>query len=236
MNQRSTGRTLSRLLWACAALATIGAAVAVARFAPESGQVVSTGSSATAAFAAQGTEERSIQDVIAEAEDVYQAMGAPPRRGPLGEPTSALSNQRGASAVARVDAEGKRAYLSPAEVAMMRSNASAALTRLFTPTLATSMLAVVDRAISMQSGGNFVVGGGGANLKSFDSLAINGDKAQVRATVTHWSLVGQLQPDGSVRWARPENDLVVDLKLVRQGPHQWLISDRNWDFAPGQSP
>ncbi|HZQ29101.1 MAG TPA: hypothetical protein VFA94_15495 [Acidimicrobiales bacterium] len=100
---------------------------------------------------------------------------------------------RAAPPYAHVDASHQHAYLSPDEASMMRSNAASAHARLFTPELSVKMAQIIERAISMESGGTFVESAGGAHVKSFDSTTINGDTAIVKATVTQWDTVGQIQ-------------------------------------------
>src|SRR5581483_4208175 len=75
---------------------------------------------------------------------------------------------RAAPPYAHVDASHQHAYLSPDEASMMRSNAASAHARLFTPELSVKMAQIIERAISMESGGTFVESAGGAHVKSFD--------------------------------------------------------------------
>jgi hypothetical protein len=77
-----------------------------------------------------------------------------------------------------------------------------------------------------------VESGGGATVKSFDSVTVNGDTA----TVTQWDVVGQVQDDGTVRWANPNADIVVTDRLTKAATGDWVISARDWDWAPGNTP
>jgi hypothetical protein len=118
----------------------------------------------------------------------------------------------------------------------MRSNAANALNRLFTPETAKSMAQIVERAIKGETGGSFIESAGGASVKSFDSTTITGNTAVVTATVTQWDTVGQIQPDGSVRWATPQADVNVADNLVREASGTWRVATRTWSYAPGQGP
>jgi hypothetical protein len=230
---RAGNRNRTRtLLWAAAAVSVLAAVALVPRLHSPATRLMSADATDTTTTApAPGT----VQSVVAQAENVYEAMVAPPKRDANGNSTSHFSDDRAASPYAHVDAAG-HAFLDPSWAGAMRSNAANALLGLFTPTLAVTMRGIVDHAIAMETGGQFVESGGGAAVKSFDSVSVNGDTATVKATVTQWDVVGQVQDDGTFRWANPNADIVVTDTLTKAATGAWVISARDWDWAPGNTP
>lgn len=222
------------LLWAAAVVSVLGAALIVPRLGSPATRLVSADATDTTTTAAP--PPGSVQSVVASAENVYEAMIAPANRDQGGNPTSQFSDDPKATPYAHLDAARRHGFLNPNEVAAMHSNATNALASLFTAAMVTKMTTIVDHAIAMETGGAFVESGGGASVKSFDSVNVSGDTATVKATVTQWDVVGQVQDDGTVRWASPQADIVVTDTLTKDANGNWLISARDWDWADGNVP
>jgi hypothetical protein len=81
----------------------------------------------------------------------------------------------------------------------------------------------------------FIPLGGGVSDMQVQSLSVDGDTATVRARLTTWARMSDVQPDGTVVVSQPSNDLLVDARLTRT-PGGWLVTTYDWTFAPGSEP
>jgi hypothetical protein len=76
---------------------------------------------------------------------------------------------------------------------------------------------------------------GGAENARFDTVAVNGNNAEVTGTIQLWASMEQITSSGAVV-ARPANDVTFDAHLVKGDSGTWKVAELDWDFAPGSEP
>jgi len=176
-----------------------------------------------------------VNAVFARSEDTYEAMFAPiPAPGTA---VTVLEDNIGIAPRAMVDSTGRHAYLSAADQATIERRGMAALTQVFTPTMAQREYSILVGVVGTSSSGQDLLGGGGASVVNYVDESINGSQASVRAAVQQWTRIGYVNPQsGKQYWQVNRAIVLVDASLVQSQGGNWLVASRSWNYAPGQGP
>lgn len=112
----------------------------------------------------------------------------------------------------------------------------AALSRYFTPAQARHEQTGLTNAVDAEADPEFRNLGSGVSKVIFDSVAVSGDTATLRAEVTSWAKFQQQQDNGGWATASPVNVMRYNVTMIRNGSGRWLVSSMTGDFAPGSGP
>ena len=216
-------RRIKVLLSATASFALVIAVVALAVAArPGRG---ANGSSQTA----------NVQAAVARAEDVYEAMFAPPPARPLAN--TALEDNAKITPLATLDRTGRHALVTSAQQTTIETRGMAALAQVYTPAMVRSRYRILSGVVGTLSSGQDLLGGGGASVVKYTSESIGQATATVTASVRQWTRIGYVNPQtGKVHWQINRATVIVTDKLKRTASGTWLVSARTWHYAPGQGP
>jgi hypothetical protein len=94
----------------------------------------------------------------------------------------------------------------------------------------------LTNAVNAEADPKFRNVGSGVSKVKFDSVAVSGNTATLRAEVTTWAKFQQQQNDGKWATANPVNVMIYNVTMTRNSSGQWLVSSMVGDFAPGEGP
>jgi hypothetical protein len=213
------------LIGASASLALAAAVLALA----------SAGTPASAGPGQRSSELAAIRDTFASAENVYEAMFAPPPAHPM--PKAALEDNAGVTPVATLDRTRRHALLTTAMQTTIESRGLAALAQVYTPAMVRSRYRILAGVVGTLSSGQDLLGGGGATVVKYLNQSIGQSSAVITAAVRQWTRIGYVNPQtGKVSWQTNHAIVIVTDSLQRTGSSKWLVSSRTWQYAPGQGP
>lgn len=136
-----------------------------------------------------------------------------------------------------VDATHRTAYIPPSVVTASISELRVQLDDVFAPAMEAPLLQSCANALREQSGGSDVAGSGGASIKKYDSVVIEGSHAIIQAVVSAWSVQGYVDHGtGRVTWTRADSEILVTDVLAESPGGRWLVTSRQWQFMPGYQP
>ena len=185
--------------------------------------------------ASTGAQLSAVQHAFAQAEDVYEAMFAPPPATRMA--ASALEDNLAVAPVATLDRTGHRALLTATDQNVIESRGITALSNVYAPALADRMYKILVGVVGTISSGQDLLGGGGASVVKYQSESISGSTAKITASVAQWSRIGYVDPQTGVQhWQVNRAIVIVHDTLQRTASGQWQVTSRVWQYAPGQGP
>lgn len=197
--------------------------------------LASAGTLANGAPSRGNSELVAIRNTVASAENVYEAMFAPPPARPM--PKTALQDNARVAPVATLDQTGHHALLTSAMQATIENRGLAALAQVYTPAMVRSRYRILAGVVRTLSSGQDLLGGGGASIVKYLRASISQSSAVVTAAVRQWTRIGYVNPQtGKAFWQTNHAIVIVTDSLQRTGSDKWLVSSRTWQYAPGQGP
>ena len=159
-----------------------------------------------------------------------------------------LADDVSAKPIAHLDASGRHGYMTPDELARWDLIAVDALNKMFAPSLASGCIDTIRNAARAQTSdtGSYgmngshrqtnltLAGAGGARVKQFEAVTVNGDAATLSAIVTHWLTLGFIDPkSGAVTWQHPEGNWHFEATLQRGEDGHWRVAKEKVDEPSG---
>ena len=121
--------------------------------------------------------------------------------------------------------------------ATIESRGLAALAEVYTPAMVRSRYEILAGVVRTLLSGQDLLGGGGASVVKYMSESINQSTATITAAVRQWTRIGYVNPQtGKVFWQVNQAIVIVTDSLQRSDSGIWLVSNRTWQYAPGQGP
>lgn len=186
------------------------------------------------AVSAQSAQRSAVEAAVWAAEDLEVACPYP--MSPVVTSPRAVFSQH-AVPRAWVDPTSDTAYIPPSVVAASISELHTQLASTFAPDMEAPLLASCANALREESGGSAVGGAGGASIKTFQSVVVEGSRASVQAVVSAWSIQGTVtRATGRVTWTRASTEILVTDVLSESAGGRWLVTSRQWQFVPGSQP
>ncbi len=240
-----------KLIFGAALIVALGLGVSVA-----TGSLAPSASKATASTVTS-TATQEVQATVASAENLYEAVSAPPENvgsntastdsGPRPSPSTLgggsaslpfpLRDDPNGQPVAMLSPTGDHAGLSTAEGQEMMAEATADLGSVYDAALVKTYSSLVGTDVKIQSAGQMVFGSAGATVVNVVSTTLSTDNASAAelAVVSQWVDVGNVSSSGEVEWALHHAYIDVKDTLVNTDG-KWLVSARHWRYAQGNGP
>jgi hypothetical protein len=160
--------------------------------------------------------------------------------------TSAIEADREAQAPSAsaygnaANAAASAGRVAPVASAALRNkqlqDGKSALARYFAPGQAKHEEIGLTNAVNAEADPKFRNLGSGVKKVKFDSVAVSGDTATLRAEVTAWAKFQQQESNGNWATANPVNVMIYNVTMTRNSSGQWMVSSMVGDFAPGEAP
>jgi hypothetical protein len=136
-----------------------------------------------------------------------------------------------------VDAATRTAYIPQSVMTASISELRVRLGSVFAPSMEAPLLQSCANALREQSDGSDVAGSGGASIKKYESVVVEGVHASVQAVVSAWTIQGTVDHGtGHVSWTRADTEILVTDVLAESPAGRWLVTSRQWQFMPGFEP
>jgi hypothetical protein len=150
---------------------------------------------------------------------------------------AALEDNANVTPIATLDATGHHALLTTALRAVIESRGLAALAQVYTPAMVRSRYRILAGVVGTLSSGQDLLGGGGAAVVKYLRQSVSPSSAVITAAVRQWTRIGYVNPQtGKVSWQINHAIVIVTDSLQRTSSGKWLVSNRTWQYAPGQGP